>query len=84
MLKYSGRSARFTAETGEKFRYTVGLRRGTQVVRERSAKPLYVGSIPTRASTSILQIPNVYRRSRIVHNRIFILHREIGSSGAIP
>jgi hypothetical protein len=24
--------------------------RGTQVVRERSAKPLYVGSIPTRAS----------------------------------
>ena len=27
-----------------------GLRRGTQVVRERSAKPLCVGSIPTRAS----------------------------------
>src|ERR1700675_3965154 len=27
------------------------MRRGTQVVRERSAKPLYVGSIPTRAST---------------------------------
>ena len=26
--------------------------RGTQVVRERSAKPLYVGSIPTRASNS--------------------------------
>ena len=26
------------------------LRRGTQVVRERSAKPLCVGSIPTRAS----------------------------------
>jgi hypothetical protein len=25
--------------------------RGTQVVRERSAKPLCVGSIPTRAST---------------------------------
>jgi hypothetical protein len=25
-------------------------RRGTQVVRERSAKPLCVGSIPTRAS----------------------------------
>ena len=33
------------------FRYTVSVqRRGTQVVRERSAKPLYVGSIPTRAS----------------------------------
>src|SRR3984957_1706593 len=29
------------------------LRRGTQVVRERSAKPLCVGSIPTRASKSI-------------------------------
>ena len=27
------------------------MRRGTQVVRERSAKPLCVGSIPTRAST---------------------------------
>ena len=27
------------------------VRRGTQVVRERSAKPLCVGSIPTRAST---------------------------------
>ena len=26
------------------------MRRGTQVVRERSAKPLCVGSIPTRAS----------------------------------
>jgi hypothetical protein len=30
-------------------------RRGTQVVRERSAKPLCVGSIPTRASN--FQIP---------------------------
>ena len=28
------------------------MRRGTQVVRERSAKPLCVGSIPTRASNS--------------------------------
>ena len=31
-------------------RYGRVLRRGTQVVRERSAKPLCVGSIPTRAS----------------------------------
>ena len=31
-------------------------RRGTQVVRERSAKPLCVGSIPTRAS-KFPQIP---------------------------
>ena len=29
-----------------------GMGRGTQVVRERSAKPLCVGSIPTRASNS--------------------------------
>jgi hypothetical protein len=28
--------------------------RGTQVVRERSAKPLCVGSIPTRASNLFL------------------------------
>ena len=28
--------------------------RGTQVVRERSAKPLCVGSIPTRASSVLL------------------------------
>jgi len=30
--------------------YDLLFRRGTQVVRERSAKPLCVGSIPTRAS----------------------------------
>src|ERR1035441_9733152 len=30
--------------------------RGTQVVRERSAKPLCVGSIPTRASSISLQL----------------------------
>ena len=35
-----------------------GLRRGTQVVRERSAKPLCVGSIPTRASNvSVASLP---------------------------
>ena len=32
-------------------------RRGTQVVRERSAKPLCVGSIPTRASKIINEHP---------------------------
>jgi hypothetical protein len=31
-------------------------RRGTQVVRERSAKPLRVGSIPTRASIKFTYI----------------------------
>jgi hypothetical protein len=40
------------AETDAKFRYTFIPGRGTQVVRERSAKPLYVGSIPTRASNN--------------------------------
>ena len=30
--------------------FILPIRRGTQVVRERSAKPLCVGSIPTRAS----------------------------------
>ena len=35
--------------------------RGTQVVRERSAKPLCVGSIPTRASTSLRS----YRQTRL-------------------
>ena len=29
--------------------------RGSQVVRQRSAKPLFVGSIPTRASKISLQ-----------------------------
>ena len=35
--------------------------RGTQVVRERSAKPLYVGSIPTRASNHFLHLLDVLR-----------------------
>jgi hypothetical protein len=37
------------------------LRRGTQVVRERSAKPLCVGSIPTRASNS----PRILKMQRM-------------------
>jgi hypothetical protein len=39
-------------------------RRGTQVVRERSAKPLCVGSIPTRAS--INPVAALQNRSSIV------------------
>jgi hypothetical protein len=31
-------------------RFKLCARRGTQVVRERSAKPLFAGSIPARAS----------------------------------
>jgi hypothetical protein len=40
----------FRAETEPDFRYTFNLRRGTQVVRERSAKPSYASSILARAS----------------------------------
>ncbi len=40
--------------------YTQLVRRGTQVVRERSAKPLCVGSIPTRASNPL----NLDRKTR--------------------
>src|SRR5712691_5547444 len=36
--------------------FHAAIRRGTQVVRERSAKPLYVGSIPTRASKFFLYL----------------------------
>ena len=36
--------------------------RGTQVVRERSAKPLCVGSIPTRASN----IPTAYLLESVI------------------
>jgi hypothetical protein len=40
----------FRADTGRDFRYTLNLRRGTQVVWERSAKPSYASSILARAS----------------------------------
>ena len=39
-------------------------RRGTQVVRERSAKPLCVGSIPTRASKFLNNIAGNMNDSR--------------------
>ena len=44
------------ADPARSFRLVVGLTegRGTQVVRERSAKPLCVGSIPTRASNLLV------------------------------
>jgi hypothetical protein len=42
----------YSAESSPVKRHSfVPAGRGTQVVRERSAKPLCVGSIPTRAST---------------------------------
>ena len=49
-LRFSRRSSGFRAESVVNFGYNAVSGRGTQVVRERSAKPLYVGSIPTRAS----------------------------------
>ena len=49
-------------------------RRGTQVVRERSAKPLRVGSIPTRASRKILNVCagiwQVHNKSRLKWTRL--------------
>ena len=44
------RAGALRAETEPDFRYTFNLRRGTQVVRERSAKPSYASSILARAS----------------------------------
>ena len=44
------RAGALRAETEADFRYTFNLRRGTQVVRERSAKPSYASSILARAS----------------------------------
>src|SRR3974390_1705376 len=52
-----------------KTRYGRASGRGTQVVRERSAKPLCVGSIPTRAS-----------RISQEHSR-FQLHTSLGRIG---
>jgi hypothetical protein len=40
------------------------LGRGTQVVRERSAKPLCVGSIPTRASKIHFPFQPIYPHDR--------------------
>src|SRR5215469_11049530 len=62
-LRYCRNGAALTGP--QKFRYTRAilgrLRRGTQVVRERSAKPLCVGSIPTRASNFALCFHSVHR-----------------------
>jgi hypothetical protein len=53
-MRDSIRQSKYRELTGESLLRTIG--RGTQVVRERSAKPLYVGSIPTRASRFFLQL----------------------------
>jgi hypothetical protein len=63
--------------------YNCSRWRGTQAVRERSAKPLCVGSIPTRASI----LPATFRVSRLTchkHCRDFleVRHRRISSSQA--
>src|SRR5579863_1811119 len=72
--KMRGGGGRVRAETPERFRYTGRPRRGTQVGRERSAKPSFVGSIPTRASNrfpyeiracGILNLPCTRRVPRI-------------------
>ena len=53
-------------------------RRGTQVVRERSAKPLCVGSIPTRASiiysNKYIEINSLTTRARRPVGFALLLH----------
>src|ERR1700722_9818241 len=44
--------------------YNCSRWRGTQAVRERSAKPLCVGSIPTRASTLSVQVQLIHQVSK--------------------
>src|SRR5258708_33352792 len=46
--------------------------RGTQVVRERSAKPLCVGSIPTRASSIFSNLKSAHLRT---NRTVFIFLR---------
>ncbi len=69
---------------------TLTRRRGSQVVRQRSAKPLFVGSIPTHASKNILSFnhrweddfiyvsgnPSHPRLQENEHRRMFVLRYE--------
>src|SRR5579863_861611 len=68
--KFAQEFARYScplrAETAPRFRYTVRPRRGTQVGRERSAKPSFVGSIPTRASIITMECDLQEDRKRVV------------------
>jgi hypothetical protein len=56
--------------------------RGTQVVRERSAKPLCVGSIPTRASSlSRISLPCKIPETAVLlkgHSRIHLATAVVG------
>src|SRR5579863_8580456 len=55
--------------------------RGTQVVRERSAKPLCVGSIPTRASSFLDRFgkPEVLRSAQVT--RKWTVGSKVGKRG---
>ena len=53
--------------------------RGSQVVRQRSAKPLFVGSTPIRASKILAGIIPVINRFR-VHPGSRLLPRHLGDS----
>jgi hypothetical protein len=57
--------------------------RGTQVVRERSAKPLYVGSIPTRASTYFPEKPNATRWYELTFLRVSLRSSLVLIQGAV-
>src|SRR5581483_11090189 len=51
-------------------------RRGTQVVRERSAKPLCVGSIPTRASNLFPPVVDEFKLHRSRHTVVRARYRK--------
>src|SRR6266478_6514930 len=58
--------------------------RGTQVVRERSAKPLYVGSIPTRASNFYCDYHEIPRCARDFGCGLPLRSRPQTGSSSIP
>src|SRR6202008_3404976 len=56
--------------------------RGTQVVRERSAKPLCVGSIPTRASNLSLQFAELAPAPKAAQSLNYRVSPSLRSSGS--
>ncbi len=50
----------FEKPTGYQWSILEGERRGSQVVRQRSAKPLFGGSIPPRASNDLVYFSCIY------------------------
>jgi hypothetical protein len=83
--KTQGNAACKTASTATSFGIVCVLGRGTQAVRERSAKPLCVGSIPTRASKITLLFLETWRRYQLICTRFVpgIFCASIGSCSQV-